>query len=237
MFGGTGDGGSVLGDTWEWDGSHWTKIEGLEEPSPRAGGALSYNGQNVALFGGMGGAGTSPATPFGDTWQWDGQTWTQVQNTGLQGRWQDTMAFDSRRWEVVMFGGSASSSSTTALGDTWTTRGDFAPGATLTSFNIAGGPGPSGELALSGPAPAGGVVVAISVTPSKSDISLAVLLPPPADLQPPLPGPPWNVPVPAGSSTLSFLLTIPDSLHETNLDFVATLGSISITQIVGPDAS
>ncbi|MBV8991996.1 MAG: hypothetical protein JO372_25850, partial [Solirubrobacterales bacterium] len=167
VFGGTGAGGAILGDTWEWDGSHWTEIEGVEEPAPRAGGALAYNGENVALFGGIGAAETSPATLFGDTWQFDGQTWTQVENTGLQGRWQHAMAFDSGRYRLVMFGGSSSSSSAAALGDTWQTPGDW-EGLKLTSFELSLGRGPQpayGEMAFSGPAPAGGVVVEISVAP------------------------------------------------------------------------
>lgn len=243
VSGGTGEAGSVLGDTWGWDGSRWTRVVGLEEPSPRAGGALAYNGTNVALFGGMGGDGTSAATPLGDTWQFDGQTWTQLQNTGLQGRWQHAMVFDGE--QLVMFGGSASSPSGAGLGDTWTTPGDFEPGVTLASFAIEQ-PLPDrspafGELTLSGPAPAGGVLVEVSVTPPMRDISLAVYPPAPSHggtgPEPPLPGPPWQVPVLAGSSTASFELTFPRSLSAANLDVVATLGSISITEIVGPDAA
>ena len=142
------------------------------------------------------------------------------------------MAFDSSREWLVMFGGSASPPTAAALGDTWQTPGDIESGVTLTSFFIPlGGVGP-GHLALSGPAPAGGVAIEISVTPAEAGISLVVS-------GQALPGPRWDVPMAAGASSLGLHFDIPDSvlLTNTNLYFVATLRSISITQIVGPDAT
>lgn len=142
-----------------------------------------------------------PALPFGDTWQLDGQTWTQLQTTGLEGRWQHAMSFDSSREQLAMFGGSAS---VAALADTWQTPGDIEPGVTLTSF--------CRNLGEAG----GGRHLAAALG---SDLAR----------------PAMKVSVAAGGSTLGLIFHVPDSLRKTNLDFVATLDSLSITQLVGPD--
>ena len=62
------------------------------------------------LFGGSG------STTFGDTWTWNGQTWTRVATTGPSPRNIPTLAYDARRQRVVLFGGQ---SGTTLLSDTW----------------------------------------------------------------------------------------------------------------------
>jgi hypothetical protein len=63
LFGGQGAG--YFGDTWGWDGKHWTQIEDIG-PGPRMLPALAYDsdrGRSV-LFGG------SNQTGFlGDTWE------------------------------------------------------------------------------------------------------------------------------------------------------------------------
>ena len=62
----------------------------------------------LVLFGGLGPC----ACLLGDTWEWDGSAWTQIQVTGPG--WADThaMAFDSQRGRVVLFGG-------VTFADTW----------------------------------------------------------------------------------------------------------------------
>jgi hypothetical protein len=69
----------------------------------------SARGRTV-LFGGQTAAGLS-----GDTWEWDGENWTQVADTGPRKRSGHAMAFDSTRGRVVLFGGDGG----TRLDDTW----------------------------------------------------------------------------------------------------------------------
>jgi len=65
--------------------------------------------QRVVLFGGLGGS--------GDTWVWDGTTWTQLTpSASPSARYLHAMAYDAARQRVVLFGGSPGS---VAFGDTW----------------------------------------------------------------------------------------------------------------------
>jgi hypothetical protein len=55
-----------------------------------------------------------------DTWEWDGEVWTQVADTGPSARRGHALAFDSVRARVLLFGGRGAS----ALGDTWAWDGE-----------------------------------------------------------------------------------------------------------------
>ncbi|MCA8973362.1 MAG: hypothetical protein KDC98_01505 [Planctomycetes bacterium] len=74
LFGGFDVGGSLLGDTWEWDGAAWTQPT-MTAPPPRALAALAYdaNAQNLVMFGGQLQLGMATGT-----WQYDGAQWTQL---------------------------------------------------------------------------------------------------------------------------------------------------------------
>ncbi len=111
LFGGDTLAGTLLGDTWEWDGVSWTQVQDIG-PSPRAFHSMAHDsarGRSV-LFGGLAQAGE-----MGDTWEWDGENWTQVSDIGPSKRTHHAMAYDSSRQRVVLFGGGL----TTRLGDTW----------------------------------------------------------------------------------------------------------------------
>src|SRR5262249_22445088 len=103
VFGGAGP----LGDTWEWDGATWTE-RATTGPAPRVDPAMVYDsarGRRV-MFGGYTPAGGSFGTLFGDTWEWDGNTWTQRTNVGSPGvRTNHPMAYDSVTGKTVLFGG------------------------------------------------------------------------------------------------------------------------------------
>jgi N-acetylneuraminic acid mutarotase len=82
LFGGMAFGGppvnlpaSALNDTWEWDGSGWTRNMTLGGPEPRQNHAMATLGDKVILFGGTSGVGFQS---LNDTWQWDGKAWTPV---------------------------------------------------------------------------------------------------------------------------------------------------------------
>ncbi|MCK9619125.1 MAG: kelch motif-containing protein [Methylobacter sp.] len=75
--------------------------------------------QVTLLFGGIIAGGFK-----GDTWQWDGQDWTQLSDLGPSARFGHAMAFDSIRNWTVLFGGSinedfATGHATGSQQDTW----------------------------------------------------------------------------------------------------------------------
>ena len=95
MFGGT----SPDRGTWEWDGQFWTQVSDMGPPLRREF-AMAWDNasKGVMLFGGAAvnadpGAnpGQNPAM-LGDTWAWDGESWTQVEDTGPAGRFAFAVA-------------------------------------------------------------------------------------------------------------------------------------------------
>ena len=80
---------------------------------------MAYDPQRKAdrLFGG-----TSGTSLLGDTWEWDGEDWTEVANDGPTRRSQHSLVYDSSRHLILLFGGSAVGSP--AANDTWTWDGD-----------------------------------------------------------------------------------------------------------------
>ena len=66
----------------------------------------------VVLFGGASGSNL-----FADTWIWDGTEWTQVADTGPAARSGHSLAYDSARNRVVLFGGRTGTNP--VVGDTW----------------------------------------------------------------------------------------------------------------------
>ena len=119
LFGGVAP--TSRADTWSWDGEDWTQLTD-GGPSPRADHTLAFDSsrQRVVLFGGAGASETG-AVLLNDTWEWDGQEWTQQADTGPTNRRLHTMAFDSARNRVVLFGGANAADA--ALGDTWEWNG------------------------------------------------------------------------------------------------------------------
>jgi hypothetical protein len=71
--------GTLLNDTWLWNGTSWAQQAPALSPSARAGGGCAYNSQNnlVTIFGGS----TSGPTPVNEMWTWNGGTLTWVQVT------------------------------------------------------------------------------------------------------------------------------------------------------------
>ncbi|GAA1062084.1 Kelch repeat-containing protein [Agromyces bracchium] len=69
-------------------------------PSARGGHSLAYHAgrETTILFGGSGSGGA-----LGDTWMWDGDFWTQVDDTGPSPRTSAGMAFDGT--DIILFGG------------------------------------------------------------------------------------------------------------------------------------
>lgn len=104
------------GDTWEWDGTGWTQLEDIG-PGTRFNTAMVFDEARnvVVLFGGWMAPPPAGGSDRGDTWEWDGELWVQVADTGPSPRTGHAMAYDSTRQRVVLFGGWQSQ----AFRDTW----------------------------------------------------------------------------------------------------------------------
>ena len=85
----------------------WTQVPtgALAQPPQRAGAAMAFDpiSARTIVFGG---SDTSVVPPFyGDTWAYDGKTWTQLEVTGPAARTGAQMVYDRARNRLVMFGG------------------------------------------------------------------------------------------------------------------------------------
>ncbi len=89
-FGGytDGSGSSEIDETWEYDGTAWTKATPTASPSRRGGHAQTYDAERgvVLLFGGY---------EHRETWEYDGTTWTQrVTENAPTGSFGNGMVYD-----------------------------------------------------------------------------------------------------------------------------------------------
>ncbi len=120
LFGGQGSSG-VLNDTWTWDGTTWTQQHPATSPPARAAAGAAYDRLHgrVIVFGGVISMGGNLQF-FGDTWSWDGSTWTELHPaTSPSARQLANMAWDPSGNQLLLFGGHNGE----ALGDTWTWNG------------------------------------------------------------------------------------------------------------------
>src|SRR5262245_50153857 len=93
MFGGSAS--SPGNYTWEYDGTTW-QVRATTGPPWRRDAAMAYDRSrgHVVLFGGWDdrwGLGTF----YGDTWEWDGNQWTQRTVTGPPPAWGPAMTYDT----------------------------------------------------------------------------------------------------------------------------------------------
>ena len=129
LFGGSrNQPGTFFGDTREWDGSYWTQMDDIG-PAPRSGHAMSYdsNRRVTLLFGGTSVGANAAGANANDTWQWDGEEWTQLADSGPSARFSHAMAFGPGRKSTVLFGGNSSvgpGGNLSFLQDTWEFGGE-----------------------------------------------------------------------------------------------------------------
>ncbi len=101
----------ACGGTWEYNGMTWVQRQTFG-PSARDGATMVYDSQRkkMVLFGGetpQVGCDDSSANLCGGTWEYDGTTWTRIQQaTHPLPRVGAAMAYDTNRGKVVLFGGS-----------------------------------------------------------------------------------------------------------------------------------
>lgn len=113
LFGGL-NGNIRSGETWEWDGVAWRQ-RSATGPPPRYWHSMAYDSRRgvTVLFGGLVFQ-DSVDRDGGDTWEWDGSSWTQRFVPGPSPRYGHGMAFDSLRGVTVLVGGVPG-----GIGQTW----------------------------------------------------------------------------------------------------------------------
>lgn len=126
-------GGPVLADTWTWNARGWTLRHPATSPPARTGAAMVYDAatRQLLLFGGN----TADEASFlGDTWTWNGATWTKLHPaTSPSARHNADMVYDAADHQVILFGGYDGQ----YLGDTWSWNG-----TNWTELHPAGSPAP-----------------------------------------------------------------------------------------------
>jgi hypothetical protein len=97
---------NVFGDAWEWNGSSWS-LRSTSGVPPRFGHAMAYDSRRnvTVLVGGLNACGEFGCVGLGDTWEWNGSTWTFRCDLFSFGREFHQLAFDARRGVSVLFSG------------------------------------------------------------------------------------------------------------------------------------
>ncbi len=106
LFGGRMGSSTELGDTWFWNGIGWGQFSG-PGPSPREAHAMAYDSarQRVVLFGGDTVDFFGNYSYLGDTWEFNGTSWSLVATGGPSPRSGHSMTYDASTGKVVLFGG------------------------------------------------------------------------------------------------------------------------------------
>lgn len=108
--------------TWIWNDSQWTETNPAIHPPARFNASTAYDAahKRIVLFGGC--ASTDCTSMRGDTWTWDGRSWTQQSMpTAPSPRSGASMTYDPVTRTVVLFGGVDGAKH--SLGDTWVWNG------------------------------------------------------------------------------------------------------------------
>ena len=118
-------GGSINNKIWVWGADGWQEVSTYG--NDRGDCVMAYHAarEEVLLFGGW--KSGSPAQLDAHDAVWDGSTWASVSGSAPPGRTGHTMAYDSARQEIVLFGGGASVSNpgSSPLSDTWVWDGTW----------------------------------------------------------------------------------------------------------------
>lgn len=124
LFGGT-TGSDNRADTWTWDGTNWTQMAPAASPPARNDAALAFDTatQTAVLFGGS--ADSAGTTALGDTWLWNGSTWSTSLPLSLlpslnpPPRVGASIAGGFANQRLVLFGGQSGGPSPITFDDTW----------------------------------------------------------------------------------------------------------------------
>jgi galactose oxidase-like protein len=121
LFGGLVEQNVRLGDTWSWDGSHWTQLSPAHSPSARYNAAIAYDAGRgvVVLHGGSNG-------DLSDTWTWDGTDWTEIHPAAHPAPLRNgtiSMDYDAALDRLVLFGVGQPVDGYSFQTETWTWNG------------------------------------------------------------------------------------------------------------------
>jgi hypothetical protein len=102
-----GGGPTAAPETWEYDGSLWSRRTPANQPMGVIGNAMAYDHArgNVILYGGYSTGGGS--TAYTDTYEWDGVRgeWSRLFNGNPPSRTDHALAADPAHNRVILFGG------------------------------------------------------------------------------------------------------------------------------------
>lgn len=112
LFGKGDESDTFLADTWRFQNNQWTRSETMG-PSPRAEASIAYDRDRgrIVLFGGYRRTG-GVTQRLGDTWEWNGEQWSEVGVDGPTPRNSAAMTYDEFRHRIVLFGGPGPSNET-----------------------------------------------------------------------------------------------------------------------------
>ena len=98
LFGGLA--GTLLDDTWTWNGSVWTQHAPTVSPPARSNPAMAFDASRgtVVLHGGDNGL-----LQWNDTWEWDGVNWSAVPTPATATGWQRSLAYDATRGVLALY--------------------------------------------------------------------------------------------------------------------------------------
>jgi hypothetical protein len=123
LFGGNNsDAPQKRNDTWTWNGTKWTEKNPATKPSKRLLVAMAFDEARgkILLFGGFDNADPNGGT-LGDTWIWNGNTWTQqTPSISPPPRYGAGMVYDAVTQTVLLFGGYGTGGE---INDTWSWNG------------------------------------------------------------------------------------------------------------------
>jgi len=110
LHGGMTTDGTVMADTWTWDGTTWTDVSDIGGPGARFGASMVFNPTlgTVMLFGGCRDGALfecNDGEDFADLWTFNGSGWDQVTTQEPPPRCFAAAAFDTARQELVLLGG------------------------------------------------------------------------------------------------------------------------------------
>ena len=93
-----------INNVYSWDGKKWKKISASGPDSKSLSvAALNIKNNKVAVFGGIGNKGYESL--HGDTWEFDGKQWQQVNTNDIGTRDHDRMVYSASLDAFVMYGG------------------------------------------------------------------------------------------------------------------------------------
>ncbi|MDE1821634.1 MAG: PKD domain-containing protein [Euryarchaeota archaeon] len=143
LFGGTGNAGQPLSDTWLFRGDRWSPLSSAVLPPARSGALLFWQGDEdrMVLFGGNGTSGA-----LADTWGLGAGGWYTIGTTAQPPARAEAAGTTDGEGDPVVFGGWGAAG---YLNDSWVLYGD---NWTQPSWESGAGPSPK-EGAFLAPAP------------------------------------------------------------------------------------